>query len=100
MVRTVTLVDGPALKAAVTCGKVARLSRLMILVSRCWSRSYKIFFRQQRYRRFDVLPDSRCYRYIREVVVRENPNFIATSEMLSPIYRVPTKTPHSNSLKP
>ncbi|GBM11721.1 hypothetical protein AVEN_156172-1 [Araneus ventricosus] len=53
----------------------------MILVSRRWSRSCMIFFRPQRCRRFDVLPDSRYSRYTREMVVPENPNFIATSEM-------------------
>ncbi|GBN97244.1 hypothetical protein AVEN_56478-1 [Araneus ventricosus] len=82
MVRTLTLVDGPALKSAAICGRVARLSRLMILVSRRWSRSCVIFFRPQRCRRFAVLPDSRYSRYTREMVERENPNFIATSEML------------------
>ncbi|GFU83577.1 uncharacterized protein TNCV_4218371 [Trichonephila clavipes] len=84
----VTLVDGPALKSAAICGRLARLSRLMILASRRWFRSCIVFFRQQRCRRFDVLPDSRYSRHIREMVVRENPNFIATSEMLCPISRV------------
>ncbi|GBM70675.1 hypothetical protein AVEN_270782-1 [Araneus ventricosus] len=99
MVRTLTLVDGPALKSAAICGRVARLSRLMILVSRRWSRYCMIFFRPQRCRRFDVLPDSRYSRYTREMIVRENPNFIATSEMLCPLSRAPTITPRSNSLK-
>ncbi|GBM87894.1 Long-chain fatty acid transport protein 1 [Araneus ventricosus] len=77
MVRTLTLVDGPALKSAAICGRVARLSRLMILVSRRWSRSCTIFFRPQRCRRFDVLPDSRYSRYTREMVVDELSNKIA-----------------------
>ncbi|GBO41021.1 hypothetical protein AVEN_265598-1, partial [Araneus ventricosus] len=67
----------------------------MILVSRRWFRSCMIFFRPQRCRRFDVLPDSGYSRYTREMVVRENPNFIATSEMLCPISRAPTITPLS-----
>ncbi|GFX23784.1 uncharacterized protein TNCV_3597261 [Trichonephila clavipes] len=54
---------------------------------------------EQRCRRFDVFPDSRYSRYTRAIVVLENPNFIATSEMLCPISRVPTITPRSNSLK-
>ncbi|GFT67646.1 uncharacterized protein TNCV_2361981 [Trichonephila clavipes] len=78
MVRTVTLVDEPALKSAAICGRVARLPRLMILVSRHWSRSCMFFFRRQRCRRFDVLPDSRYSRYTREMVLRENPNVITT----------------------
>ncbi|GBM50338.1 hypothetical protein AVEN_142347-1 [Araneus ventricosus] len=99
MVRTLTLVDGPALKSAAIWGRVAGLSRLMILVSRRSSRSCMIYFRPQRCRRFDDLQDSRYSRYTREMVVRENPNFIASSEMLCPISRVPTITPRSNSLK-
>ncbi|GFX67968.1 hypothetical protein TNCV_2288301 [Trichonephila clavipes] len=43
MVRTVTLVDSPLLKSVAIWGSVARLSRLMILVSRRWSRSCMIF---------------------------------------------------------
>ncbi|GBM34655.1 hypothetical protein AVEN_122050-1 [Araneus ventricosus] len=99
MVRTLTLVDGQALKSAAICGRVVRLSRLMILVSCRWSRSCMIFFRPQRCRRFDILPDSRYSRYTLEMGVRENPNFIATSEILWPICRAPTITPRSNSLK-
>ncbi|GFY07427.1 uncharacterized protein TNCV_5086121 [Trichonephila clavipes] len=77
-------VDGtsPALKSASICGRVARLSRLMILVSHRWSRSCMIFFRPQRRRRFGVLLDSQFSRCTREVVVRENPNFITTSEWI------------------
>ncbi|GFW19548.1 uncharacterized protein TNCV_1604401 [Trichonephila clavipes] len=71
MVHTVTLVDGPASKSATICGSVARLSRLMILVSRRWSRSCMIFFQPQRSRRCDILPDSRYSRYTHEMVVRE-----------------------------
>ncbi|GFU05176.1 DDE_3 domain-containing protein [Trichonephila clavipes] len=48
-------------------------------------------FRPQRCRRFDVLPDSRYSRYIREMVVLENPNLIATTEMLCPVSRAPTE---------
>ncbi|GFX32041.1 uncharacterized protein TNCV_4098911 [Trichonephila clavipes] len=91
MVRTVTLVHGPTLKSAAIYGRVAHLSRLM-------TRSCMIFFRPQRCCRFDVLPDSRYSRYTREMVARENPNFIITSEMLCPISRAPTVTPRSNSL--
>ncbi|GFX89775.1 uncharacterized protein TNCV_3712071 [Trichonephila clavipes] len=94
MVRTASLVDGPSLKSEAICGRVACLSRLMILASCHWSRSCMFFFRSQQCRRFDVLPDSRYSRY-----VRENPNFIATSETLCPISRVPTITSSSNSLK-
>ncbi|GFX95243.1 uncharacterized protein TNCV_848341 [Trichonephila clavipes] len=67
--------------------------------SRRWSRSCMIFFRPQRCHRFDVLPDSRYPRYTREMVVGENPNSVATSEMLWPISRAPPITPRSNSLK-
>ncbi|GFW33948.1 uncharacterized protein TNCV_3590331 [Trichonephila clavipes] len=98
MVHTVTLVGGLTLKSAAICGRVARLSRLMILVSRRWSSFCMIFFRQQRCCRFDVLPDSRYSRYTREMALRENPDFIATSEMLCPISRAPAVTPRSNSL--
>ncbi|GFX51700.1 uncharacterized protein TNCV_5014031 [Trichonephila clavipes] len=82
MVRTVTLVDGPALKSAALYGRVARLSSLIILVSRHWSRSCMIFFWPQRCRTFDDLPDSRYLRYTREMVVRENQNSIVTSEVV------------------
>ncbi|GFT50557.1 uncharacterized protein TNCV_551551 [Trichonephila clavipes] len=99
MIPTVTLVDGPALKYVAICGRVARLSHLMILVGRRWSRSCMIFFRPQRCRRFDVLPDSRYSRYIREMFAHENPNSIAPSELLYPISRAPTITPRSNSRK-
>ncbi|GFY03728.1 hypothetical protein TNCV_3666381 [Trichonephila clavipes] len=49
--------------------------------------------------RFYVLPDSRYSRYTREMVILENPNFIATSEMLCPICRAPIITPRSNFFK-
>ncbi|GFX14715.1 uncharacterized protein TNCV_4017131 [Trichonephila clavipes] len=98
-VRKVTLVDGPALKSAAICGKIARLSRLLIHVSRRWSRSCMFFFRLRRCCRFDVLPDSRYSRYTREMVVRENPNFLAASKMLCSIFRAPTITLRWNSLK-
>ncbi|GFT00949.1 uncharacterized protein TNCV_4053731 [Trichonephila clavipes] len=92
MVRTVnSLVDGPALKSAAIYGRIARLSGLMILVSRRWTRSCMIFFRTQRCRRFHVLPDSRYSRYTREMTVHENPNLIATSEMLYHISRAPNE---------
>ncbi|GFV62704.1 uncharacterized protein TNCV_901591 [Trichonephila clavipes] len=55
--------------------------------------------RPQICRKFDVLPDSRYSRYTREMIVLENPNFIATSEMLCPISRAPAIKPRSNSLK-
>ncbi|GBL93637.1 hypothetical protein AVEN_25632-1 [Araneus ventricosus] len=97
MIRTLTLVDGPALKSAPICERVAHLSRLMILVSRRWSRSCIIFSGRSDCHRFDVLPDSRYSRYTREMVERENPNFIATSEMLCLVSCVPTITPLSNS---
>ncbi|GFT53223.1 uncharacterized protein TNCV_4233201 [Trichonephila clavipes] len=77
--------------------KGLRLSHFMILVSHRWSRSCTIFSGSS-----DVvdllLPDSRCSRYTREMVVRENPNFITTSEMLCPISRAPNIAPRSNSL--
>ncbi|GFT90074.1 uncharacterized protein TNCV_3102491 [Trichonephila clavipes] len=84
-------VDGPR-RGAKSCimqstrihnnlGRDARLPRLMILVSRRWSRSCIIFLRPQRCCRFDVLPDSRYPRYTREMVVRENPNSVATLEI-------------------
>ncbi|GFW36607.1 uncharacterized protein TNCV_1956071 [Trichonephila clavipes] len=57
---------------------------------------FMIFFQPQRCRRYDVLSDSQYSRYTREIVVRGNPNFIATSEMLCPISRAPTIAPHSN----
>ncbi|GFT96147.1 uncharacterized protein TNCV_1884701 [Trichonephila clavipes] len=69
MVLTVTLADGPALKSAAICQKVARLSLLMILVSRRWSRSCMLFFRPQKFYRFHVLPDSRCS-WTRDFVTR------------------------------
>ncbi|GFU53106.1 uncharacterized protein TNCV_3098901 [Trichonephila clavipes] len=72
----------------------------MILISRRWFRSCMTFFRPQRCRGFDVLPDSRYSRYTREMAVCENPNFITTSEMLCPISRVPAITLRSNSLNP
>ncbi|GFX90537.1 uncharacterized protein TNCV_4335401 [Trichonephila clavipes] len=99
MVRTVTFVDGPALKSAAISGRVAHLSRLMILVSRRWSRSCMFFFQPQRCHRFDVLPDSRYSRYTHEMVVGENRNYFATAEMLCSISRSPTITPRSNSFK-
>ncbi|GFY11696.1 uncharacterized protein TNCV_1528891 [Trichonephila clavipes] len=99
MVCTVTCVDGPVLKFAAICGWFAHLSRLMILVRRHWFRSCMIFFRPQRCRRFDILPDSRYPRYTHEMVVRENPNSIAMKEMLCPISLASTITPRSNSLK-
>ncbi|XP_071043007.1 glutamate [NMDA] receptor subunit 1 [Parasteatoda tepidariorum] len=40
-----------------------------------------------------ILVDFRYSRYTREMVIRENPNFIAISEMLCPIFRAPTITP-------
>ncbi|GFX34983.1 uncharacterized protein TNCV_2329231 [Trichonephila clavipes] len=84
MVHMVTLVDGPLLKFAEICERVARLSPLMIIVISRWSLSYMIFFRPQRCRRFDVLPDSRYPQYTVEMFVNENPNFIATSKMICP----------------
>ncbi|GBM98117.1 hypothetical protein AVEN_28680-1 [Araneus ventricosus] len=75
MVRTLTLVDGPALKSAAISGRVARLSRLRVLVSRRWSRSCMIFFRPQRCRRFDVLLDSRYSVYIAVVARRLSTGF-------------------------
>ncbi|GFV38938.1 long-chain fatty acid transport protein 1 [Trichonephila clavipes] len=74
MVRTVTRFDGTALKSAAICERVGRLSRLMILVSRRWSRSCMIFFRLPRYSVFDVLPDSRYLRYTRKMVVSKIQN--------------------------
>ncbi|GFU18381.1 DUF4817 domain-containing protein [Trichonephila clavipes] len=66
MVRTLTL-GGQALKPATICGRVVRLSGLMILVSRRWSRSCMFFFWSQRFHRFDVLHDSGYLRYTREM---------------------------------
>lgn len=57
-VLTLTLVDLPALKSAAIFGSVASLSRLRIIVSHRLSHSSNVFFRQHRYRRFDVLPDT------------------------------------------
>ncbi|GFU80364.1 uncharacterized protein TNCV_3521381 [Trichonephila clavipes] len=71
----------------------------MILVSHRWSRSCMIFSRPQQCHRFNVLPDSRNSRYTSEMDVRENPNFITTSEILSPISRAQAITPRSDSLK-
>ncbi|GFY27198.1 uncharacterized protein TNCV_2068191 [Trichonephila clavipes] len=99
MVHTVTLVDGPALKSAAICGRVARQSRLMILVSRHWSRSCIFFSRSQRCCGFDVLSDSRYSRYTCEMVIRKNPSSIATLKMICPISRAPTIPARSNSLE-
>ncbi|GFX36334.1 uncharacterized protein TNCV_4932471 [Trichonephila clavipes] len=95
MVHTVTLVEVPALKSAAIFGRVTHLSRLMILVSHL---SCMTFFRSQRCRRFDALPDSRYSWYTREMIVRENPNCITTSEMLCPISRAPAITRRSLKL--
>ncbi|GFV71284.1 hypothetical protein TNCV_406651 [Trichonephila clavipes] len=46
-----------------------------------------IFFQPLRCRRFDVLSDSRYSRYNRQMVVRENPNFITHPGNSMPIFR-------------
>ena len=74
MVHTLTLADGPALKSAAICGRVALLSRWTILFSRRWSRSCRIFLRPQRSRRYYVLPDSRYSRRTLEMVIWKIPN--------------------------
>ncbi|GFV83889.1 uncharacterized protein TNCV_387971 [Trichonephila clavipes] len=99
MVHTVTLVDGRVLKSAVICGRVGRLPRLMILISRHWSRSCMFFFRPQRCHKFDVLPDSRYLRYTREMVVRENSNFIATSKTQCSISRAVILAPDEGCIE-
>ncbi|GFV76584.1 uncharacterized protein TNCV_4728041 [Trichonephila clavipes] len=99
MFRPVILVDVPALKSVTICGRVARLSRLMILVNRRWSRTCMIYFLCQGYRKYDVLPDSPYSRHTREMVVRENPNFFAISEMICSNYRTEPITPCLKSLK-
>ncbi|GFW26772.1 uncharacterized protein TNCV_2851621 [Trichonephila clavipes] len=94
-VPTVKLVDSPAIQYAGIRGRSARLSRLMFLVSCHWSRFCMIFFRPQWCRRFDVLPNFRYSRYIREMVTREIPKF---RRCYAPS-RAPTITPRSNSHK-
>lgn len=80
---------------AVICGSVARLSCLSILFSRRWFRSSRSFSGRN-----DVgnLPDTRYWQNTREMVVRENLKFIATSEMLCPIFHAPTKCHVQNHL--
>ncbi|GFS86236.1 uncharacterized protein TNCV_661071 [Trichonephila clavipes] len=93
MVHTVTLLDGPALKSAPICGKVARLSCLIFHFSRRCPRSCMVFIHPQRCHRFVILSDFRYPRYSCEIVACEKPNFIATPQMLCPISRAPTMTP-------
>ena len=81
MVLTLTLVDGPALKSAAICRRVAPLLYWTILFN---YHSCRIFFLPQQCWRFDVLSDSWYSRCTGEMVIWENPQHIATSETLCP----------------
>ncbi|GFT12215.1 hypothetical protein TNCV_4004911 [Trichonephila clavipes] len=69
MVRTVTLVVGPALKPAAICTSAT----LNDSPQSSLASFLNVLFRPQRCHRFDALSNSRYSRYTREMVVRENP---------------------------
>lgn len=93
------LLESPALKSVSISGCVACLSHLRILVS-CWRpHSFKIFFSLHHCQKFDFLPHIWYSWYTHEMVLQENPNCIAASEMLCPISHLSTITPHSKPLK-